>query len=275
MLERDCHPHSAFVNLTYDDAHLPKLGPLYGAQSDWPTLIPKHLQDWLKRFRKVIEPSQIRYFACGEYGDETQRPHYHAAIFNFPTCLRGRTRRRPGSNRPIWKGCCSQCELVGETWALGDVDLGMLELHSAAYVCGYVTKKMTMRDDSRLLGREPEFARMSLKPGLGKGRLVEVAETLKRYSLDKTQDDVPSSLRHGSKEMPLGRYLTRELRKMVGRDEKAPQAVLDKIEADLQPLRQTAFNNSRSFASEVANANAPKVASWKARQQIFKGRKTL
>ena len=38
-----------------------------------------HLQKFFKRLRKRIS---CRYFACGEYGDLHQAPHYHAIVPN-------------------------------------------------------------------------------------------------------------------------------------------------------------------------------------------------
>jgi hypothetical protein len=37
----------------------------------------------MKRLRKKIQPLKIRFFHCGEYGDKTRRPHYHALIFGY------------------------------------------------------------------------------------------------------------------------------------------------------------------------------------------------
>ena len=35
-------------------------------------------QKFIKRLRKDYD---IKYFACGEYGDKTLRPHFHAILF--------------------------------------------------------------------------------------------------------------------------------------------------------------------------------------------------
>lgn len=282
MLEATQWKDNAFVSLTYDECSLPLLS------SGLATLEPKHLQDWLKRLRKVTAEKlpdvnvngapaerRLRFYAAGEYGDETQRPHYHVALFNFPTCARGRTRRKIGSGRPVWRGCCLSCELVGETWGHGDVDLGMLETSSAQYVCGYTTKKMTSGQDARLFGRYPEFSRKSLRPGIGGEAMHELASELMRLGLDRTQPDVPSALRHGARELPLGRYLTRRLRKLVGKDEKTPQAIKDQLQAELQPVRKAAFDASKSFASALVEARKGQSATFHARQKIYKGRKSL
>lgn len=236
-----------------------------------PSLEPKHLQDFLKRFRKAIAPRLIRFYAVGEYGDDSFRPHYHLALFNYPTCQYGRSRYAT-LNR---KNCCYTCDLVRDTWGKGLVDLGTLETKSAQYIAGYVTKKMTHASDPRLAGRHPEFSRMSLRPGLGYNFLPDVASTLMQFNLDKTQDDVPSSLRHGPKELPLGSYLRRNLRKMIGRDVKTPKAVLEKMDAEMLAVRETAFNNSQSLKTEVINKNKGNIDRSAAREKIFKQRKKL
>lgn len=258
MLEANLHSENAFLTLTYSDENLPI------NSQNFATLNPKHLQDWLKRFRKRIEPSRIRYFAVGEYGDETFRPHYHAALFGFKTCLYGRTRLfRPN-------GCCPQCDIVSSTWEKGQILLGTLETTSAQYISGYVTKKMTAPDDMRLLGRHPEFARMSLRPGIGADAMHDVASTILEFNLETSQTDVPSALRHGSRNLPLGRYLTRRLRVLTGKDPNAPQETLDKIQEELRPLRETAFNNSASFKKTFVEANAQKVLNMETKTKIYK-----
>lgn len=273
MLESNLQTDNSFVTLTYDDQHLPKsyekdyAGKILDTAR--PTLAPKDLQDWLKRFRKLIEPQKIRYYAVGEYGDETQRPHYHIALFGFPHCERLLLPKRSG-------GCpCYPCTALRTSWGKGQIDSGTLGPESAGYIAGYVTKKMTSPDDFRLYGRHPEFARMSLRPGIGADFMDDVASGILAVNLEVSQADVPSALRHGSRLLPLGRYLTRRLRQRIGKEPDAPQSTLDQVKAELLPLRETAFNNSTSFKAEIVKAADGKVASIEARQRIFKKRKTL
>lgn len=207
MLETLSSSDNAFVTLTYAEDQVPAGN----------TLIPQHCTNFLKRIRKAIAPRRIRYYLVGEYGDQTQRPHYHLALFNYPTCRFGRSQfRKLGSS------CCVACDAIQTAWGHGLVLLGTLETHSAQYVAGYVTKKMTAKDDPRLEGRHPEFCRMSLRPGIGLNAMPLLAQTLQKFNLDASQADVPVSLRHGPKMLPLGRYLRRKLRTMIGKDEKAP-----------------------------------------------------
>lgn len=275
MLEAAQYESNAFVTLTYDDSKLPM------SSRELPTLAPEHLRNFLKRLRKSVAPVRIRFYAVGEYGDESWRPHYHAALFNFPTCVRGRTLRRPESkNRALWSDCCVSCRLVGETWGKGDVDLGILEAASAQYVSGYVTKKMTRRDDFRLLGREPEFARMSNRPGIAFSALWEIADQILKYDLDKSlpQGDVPVTLRHGSRELPLGRYLRRKLRLLIGKEENTPAEALAIIEAEMSLMREAQFARKGrvSLKQTVLEASKGELARFHSRNNLYnKGNRHL
>lgn len=181
MLESVVHEHSSFVTLTYKD--MPANG----------SLRPIDLQLWLKKLRKA-HPQRLRFFGVGEYGDKSERPHYHAAVFGLsPSCG----------------------DLVRSSWGLGHTLTGTLTMDSAQYVAGYVCKKMTCNDDARLNGRYPEFARMSLRPGIGAPAIGSVASALQnKFGWDAigVTGDVPSMLMHGRKTLPLGRYMRSRLR---------------------------------------------------------------
>ena len=254
---------NAFVTLTYDDEHLPEGG----------TLVPKDMQDWLKRLRSVCSPEKIRFYGVGEYGDVSERPHYHLALFNYPACKYGRSRYDR-----FRKNCCIPCDLVRDTWSAGMVAVGGLTVHSMQYVAAYVTKKMTSKDDSRLKGRYPEFARMSLRPGIGVSAMHELASVMLSLNVLDTQSDVPSSLRHGSRLLPLGRTLRKRLRTFCGMDEKAPRAVIEAMEEELQPLYESAKGHEdvrHYFREAVIEACAQKVKQVEVRSKIFKQGKVL
>lgn len=275
MLETALKTDNAFCTLTYEDSKLPVLTTSTGLEL--PTLVPKHLQDWLKRLRAAIQPSRIRYYAVGEYGDETFRPHYHVALFGYPTCLYERTRSVRNTSRPDAANCCHHCDVVHQTWGHGDVLLGTLEVGSAQYLAGYITKKMTRRDDPRLLERDPEFARMSLRPGIGQPFMHEVAKTFTDLNLDKTQADVPSALRHGARTMPLGRYLRRQLRQLTGKDPNAPASEIRKYEDQVLPLLKAAQADPEnpSLKAQIIKHNEGATLSMKARAKIFKSKRTI
>jgi hypothetical protein len=68
-----------FITCTYNPRHLPKHG-----------VFKEEFQLFMKRIRtnltrKGIDSSNIRYFAVGEYGHKSGRPHYHAIFWSFPS----------------------------------------------------------------------------------------------------------------------------------------------------------------------------------------------
>lgn len=264
MVEAAQYKDNAFVTLTYNDDTNPG------------SLVPGDLQNFMKRLREHAKRKldrKLRFFACGEYGDINGRPHFHLALFNFPTCAYRRSRY---SVRVT--DCCYQCDLVRDVWGKGFAYLGEVENDSAGYICGYVTKKMTSPDDPRLPpGYHPEYARMSLKPGIGADAMFDVADILLNFqnTLD-TLGDVPGQLTVGRKSYPLGRYLRKKLRTYVGRDEKAPQSEFDKIAAEMLPLRLAAKADkvNPSFKERLVASGEGRRRSIDARRAIFnKGRR--
>lgn len=217
MLEAAVHPAASFVTLTY------KENPI--------TLIPRDLQLFIKRVRKNV--GSCRFFAVGEYGDHSDRPHYHVALFGHGPQV---------------------ASLIDSCWGLGYTYTGDLTLDSAQYIAGYVTKKMTSKDDTRLNGRYPEFARMSLRPGIGAPAIRSVAAALQnKHGWDEidARSDVPSMLRHGGRTMPLGRYMRLRLRDEMNFSDlsesedaafKRHQKMLDVYRDYLDPSEVTPFN---------------------------------
>lgn len=155
-LESQLYQNSYFLTLTYDDEHLPKSG----------SLVPDDLQKFLKRLRRYVEYhgsyKKIRFFACGEYGDNFLRPHYHAIIFNLD--ISDLKRFSTSFSGDIYY----TSETINQIWKNGYVIIGEVTFESCAYVARYVTKKMTgSQADFYYEGRQPEFVRMSRRPGIG------------------------------------------------------------------------------------------------------------
>lgn len=192
MLESLTHDDNTFATLTYDDEHLPAGG----------SLVPRHLQLWLKRFRKE-QVGKVRFYAVGEYGDKYARPHYHLSLFGVHW---SQVVPRPSfsDNEQHWGKCPS--------WPNGTAHVAPFNEVTAAYVCGYVVKKMTAPDDPRLRGRHPEFGRMSRNPGIGAPAIPIIAKALENLPLE----DVPSQIRIGGKTVSLSRYLLNRLRLACG-----------------------------------------------------------
>lgn len=269
IMETLCHSRSAFVTLTY------------AREEDQRSLVPRDATLFLKRLRKAVGRQKLRYYLVGEYGDKNGGAHYHAIIFGLQTCLRGRTfitKERPT--------CCSQCELVREAWGFGHVFLGDVTPKSVGYVVEYVTKNMRRTDDERLKGRWPEFARMSLRPGIGVDALWEVADVFMQVEENKPLGDVPTGARVGAVIKPYGRYLRRKLREFVGRDPAAPLDENGKIvgmnDEEMQALYEIAFNHTpkgkktKEFYKELlVEAGAQTVLNMKTRYDLKKARRVL
>ena len=116
---------------------------------------------------------------------------------------------------------------------------------------------------------------MSLRPGIGLGMMHELASKLLEHKLDEKMIDVPMSLKHGGKPYPLGRYLRRKLRTMIGKDEKTPQKAIDQAQAELHAVRQTAFENSRPFKEVILETFEGKRLNIMAKQKIRRKRGTI
>lgn len=230
VLEAGLHQQSAFVTLTYADP------------APW-ELQPRDLQLFLKRLRSSY-PAPLRFFGVGEYGDKTFRPHYHLALFGLSFLDEG---------------------FVDKAWQLGFVHCGELNTQSAAYIAGYVCKKMTGKDDPRLEGRHPEFARMSLRPGIGRRAMAGVASGLVNDGGSKAllaSGDVPGAARVDGKLMPIGRYLKGALRQEVGWNDKAPLGVqvATKVESALMPDGERWAREKRRGASERSAVARNKIS---------------
>lgn len=206
LLENQLWPSSVFLTLTYSDDKLPK---------DY-SVSPEDVKQFMYRLRKAYRKKtrqNLKFYLVGEYGEKTQRPHYHLALFNYPQCI------NPNKNyfkKQKFQECkCEHCSLISKAWGNGHIFSGTITADSATYVAQYVTKKMTKASDPRLMGRHPEFSRQSNRPALGAVFIDKMAEQLTRYG-KTSKDDLPRLLSHGGKRLPLGRYLSERLEKMVG-----------------------------------------------------------
>lgn len=185
--ESQFHDRSCFLTLTYAPENIPEGG----------TLEPKELQDFLKRLRKHCWPKRIRFYAVGEYGGVTDRPHYHAIIFgyDFPD------RKLHSSSNGVE---LYNSRSLSKLWTLGYATTQ--DAHPAAirYVAGYVVKKIhgtknkpreaVDTQTGEIIIREPEFARMSRKPGIGLQWIQRYYKDVypKGYVTDGTGKKVPA-----------------------------------------------------------------------------------
>lgn len=149
--EMSCHEASVFVTLTYNDENLPPDGSLQ----------KRDLQLFWKRLRKALRGRKIRYYACGEYGEDTGRPHYHAICFG-----------------DLGNSISGDCE-YNKAWGKGFVKVGSVTYDSCRYVAQYIDKKYNGDKAKEVYGdRQPPFQVCS--QGIGKQWALENAEYLKQ-----------------------------------------------------------------------------------------------
>lgn len=234
ILELSDHPAAAFVTLTYDEKHLPPGGSVW----------KKHVQLFLKRLRQEVNPRLLRYFAVGEYGTKSLRPHYHLILFGlYPT----------------------EGKVVQKCWMFGHSMTGTAEVRSIAYAGSYTMKKMYEKVEIKKLGLNPEFCLMSLKPGLGSGFLARAVK-----SLDGTQGTVKSvelkTIRFDGKKYPIGRYLRSKLNDYLDplgteRREELQRIILELVE--------------KEFEEGISNAGRRKMRERKTLAQKARIKKTF
>lgn len=154
------HKVSWVATLTYRDADLPQDG----------SLVPGHLEKFMRDVRYRF--GAMRFMACGEYGDQFGRAHFHVILFgaDLDDC------------RKISSTSYSSRKLDA-VWGRGTIELQVCNLSAIKYVAGYCLKKLVQpRNADRrkasvfqkissdlFIRREvlPPFGRSSRKPGLG------------------------------------------------------------------------------------------------------------
>lgn len=218
----------------------------------------------------------LRFYAAGEYSPN-HRPHYHLILYGYQGCHYGKSRYRDG--RTI--DCCSQCDLIRDTWKKGIIETQPGVPAHFAYTAGYVQKKMTSKHDMRLEGRYPEFSRQSNGGGKAKGgglgfNAVKQLATVSKTRLDAgTAIDVADQVRINGQKMLLGRYIRNKIRKELNLEEKAPAEVEAQIVAQLFPLLEAAKNHPENITLKrqlVARAQGA-INSIKARHELHNSRR--
>lgn len=182
---------SWFVTLTMDDTHITRTA------KGVPTLHRSRFQAWLGRKNRSFGP--FRYFAVGEYGNESLRPHYHLSL--FPT-------------HP------DQVRYLTDAWSSGFTSVYPMVEARARYLARYTTKKLTSDTDERLEeGQEPEFRSSSRTPGLGAGFVPVVVSSYRQTAGQKIieeRGDIERTVRFGQTVYPIPRYILTKCREELG-----------------------------------------------------------
>ena len=151
------HTSNCFITLTYDNEYCPKD---YSLNYEDFQLFMKRLRKRFKGFQvvtnypekkirnkwgKVIDTISldpydeypIRFYMCGEYGENFGRPHFHACLFNFDFVDKTYWSKSPGGSK-IYRS-----DILEDLWPFGFSSIGEVNFQSAAYVARYIMKKVT------------------------------------------------------------------------------------------------------------------------------------
>lgn len=262
-----------FVTLTYSPETVPVIRQ-YSKQLVQ-TLVKEDLQKFIKRLRKRItedyngnerwckksEKTQkwspkIRYFGCGEYGSNTNRPHYHIILFNIPLDYI----KYDPINRKYYS------KVIEDIWKKGSVDIGKVERGSAHYM----TKYHMFPLDERWIEsdkRQKPFALMSRKPGIG---LNFIDDKITDYYVDSKNPYY--TFKDGTR-VPYGRYYKQKINERIENENqirelqyKSKQYAIEETER-----KRSAFETEEDFLS--AQRDELRAINKKSKRQMLKGGK--
>ncbi len=191
---------NSWVTLTYRDPSEctdEQFKKAHYIPSDY-SLRPSDVSKFIRALRKK-NPQKIRYFYCGEYGTENQRPHYHICIFNHSF-----------DDQQLFKDdegfYTYTSPSLEKLWPFGFSTVAELNYETAAYTAGYIFSKINGKraNDHYLRCDEhgeaywlrPEFIRMSTgnkNPPCGLG-----AEYYEKYKGDIFPSDETPVPGHGT-----------------------------------------------------------------------------
>lgn len=206
-----------FVTLTYNTEHVPI------TQKGFLTLNKTDLQKYFKRLRKLEKSQKLKYYACGEYGGQRKRPHYHIILFN-------------AEKRNIEKAWSIEGKQIG------NVFIGSVQNQSISYVLDYMNKEkiipMFENDD-----RQKEFSLMSKY--LGANFLTE--NIIKYYQSDyENRNYLPLN---GFK-LPMPRYYKNKIFTEQQRKKLAEKAMELEYQQHLK-LFQEHGDNINNYLAEI------------------------
>jgi len=185
MHEAQLHQKNSFVTLTYNDTYLPTPAREFAkphrapdaspglrqhtessthtrrthahVETELASLSRRDLQLFTKRLNQDVRRrvgQGVKYYACGEYGDRTHRPHYHIAIFGEDFSDDRKFWKNSRSGHPLWRS-----SRLARLWDMGDADIGDLTFESAAYIARYIFKKVLGTNDKAELLRQQQYRR--------------------------------------------------------------------------------------------------------------------
>lgn len=209
------YKHCFFVTLTYADRFLPrfvptcldeKTGEVFSFVEVPPEhtglLNPMHLKECIKRLRRYYD-LDCKMFACGEYGDEGDRPHYHLIFYSDLNW-----NETKDAFRRAWSMKCprelrntpgSFCVKDGKynTWrySFGRIHIKPVTMRRMRYCAKYIIKQTDVKNPI------PKFARVSHHLGTGwllssEARATRANKRLFAYTVDGSRSSIGRYFTH-------------------------------------------------------------------------------
>lgn len=171
---KDWKPETCwFITITYNNENIPTKTIKNIKTNDIKistTLDKNDLRLFIMRLRRHYEYTYnhqgIRYYACGEYGETTNRPHYHICFFNLPIFTELKEIKKNELGQMIWTN-----DEIQKIWGKGFIAIAHQSWETAAYTARYMLKKQKGKDAKWYYeseGKIPEFTTMSTHPGIAK-----------------------------------------------------------------------------------------------------------
>jgi len=167
----------------------------YAPEHYLPELSPPELSGFIKRLRRYSD-QQFRFFGVGEYGEKLGRSHYHLALFGYTP------------KYVFYPDGTYDCEYIKRAWKKGFHTISEMKPERASYLAHYTVKKLT-GEDLREDGRHPEFARMSLRPGIGAEAFLRycTSSAFTKWAAALENPVIPRCIRINGKRWPVGKYV--------------------------------------------------------------------
>lgn len=170
--EAQYHEVNCALTLTFSPEVLEQRKPMkWSVYKSDVTKFIKKLRTYINRYEN--SDVKIKYYAAGEYGSKTNRPHYHIIIFGWvPSDIDVH-----GKSTVVVNNASEQhhSQFIDRVWNQGRSTVGLFTGSSAGYIAGYVNKKLDNKEnnvvyseyvDGERLYRHPEFNTMS--EGIGR-----------------------------------------------------------------------------------------------------------
>lgn len=233
---------SLFVTLTYDNKHFTKESGRITPKG-FLTLNKRDFQLFMKRLRKNSPyGTLLKYYAVGEYGSATLRPHYHAIIFNTTP------------------------DEIKNAWGMGHTHCDIVNGNTVAYTTKYMHKGKLIplhSNDDRL----PEFQLLS--KGLGASYISR--DTIRYHNEDINRNYLTGE---GGVKIPMPDFYRKKLFSDETRKKQARriQTLILAEEEKKQQEYKAIYGSLELYYKSQAEAKRAAVITFRNRQ---KERKTL